>query len=253
MTDNTEDNAGCMTAATSIGGIIPALSKYYMQDGPISRQEMSELGTFPMFMMGLGCIFFVFVGQTIGARPALIMSAGLSFGGSVWAAASVGPRHGLYSHIAARCFLGFAAGGAESLGPFILQGLHYVHVRNTHIATSFAGGGAVAAILGSTATYIVDGTGWRWFYGLLAAICLLGLVLVVAVVPETTWPRNLQDLNGTSETDENGFCDPRTSSRREESYMYSLRVWPENVNVTAAWQGVKDQLRCWTFPNIVWV
>ncbi|CAK7228826.1 hypothetical protein SBRCBS47491_007042 [Sporothrix bragantina] len=256
-TTDPNDVAGSMTACNSVGPLVPTFDMYYanvpLGEVPPSTQTVSQLATFPSLFIGVGAIISVILCRWLGTRPVLILSSALVVASTTWAATSHGKGLGLYSHIAARCFMGLGTGAVESLVPLILQDMYYIHNRNTQIAIIWAWGGVVSGALGSASTYIVQHIGWRWFYWILDIISCVALAMIILVVPETTFPRTEAEYNGEAITNEDGFAEPVRSSGRERSYIYSVRVISEHTSIKQAWYALKELVLCSGFPNVVWI
>lgn len=182
---------------SAMSPIIPSLIKYYaMWDGPApTMQTITNLATYPTLCGGVAAIIGVITARWIGTRPVLSFSAALLFFSTIWACVSDGKDRGLYSHIAARCFVGLGSGAFETVVPLIVQDLNYIHRRNTLIALVWGVGGAVSAVFGTASTYIVEVLGWRWFFGIINIVSGIGMILILFVVPETSWIRTVRDLS----------------------------------------------------------
>ncbi|KAH6698477.1 major facilitator superfamily domain-containing protein [Leptodontidium sp. MPI-SDFR-AT-0119] len=251
-------SAAGMTAANSIASIIPNLEMYYTNPAyihgpPPSSQSISQLGTFPSLFIGIGAIMCTIAAQAVGTRPVMIFEAALVATCIVWAAVSRGKDRGLYSHIASRCILGLGAGAGESLVPLIMQDINYLHKRNSRLSLIWASGGIASSAMGSAASYIVTDIGWRWYYWILFIFSAISLSLIIIFTPETTWPRTVEDLNGISRTDADGFAEPVRPSGHDKSYWYSVRLYSEHAGKRAAWLSIMDLIRSAIFPNIIWL
>ncbi|KAL1887283.1 hypothetical protein Sste5346_010314 [Sporothrix stenoceras] len=250
------DVAGAMTACNSVGPLVPTFDMYYSNvpgQQPPSTQTVSQLATFSSLFIGVGAIISVILCRWLGTRPVLILSSALVVASTTWAATSHGKDLGLYSHIAARCFIGLGTGAVESLVPLILQDMHYIDDRNTQFAIIWAWGGVMSGALGAASTFIVQHIGWRWFYWILDIISCAAFVMIILVVPETTFPRTEAEYIGESVTNEEGFSEPVRPSGRDRSYIYSLRVISEHTSIKQAWYALKELVLCSAFPNVIWV
>lgn len=185
-----------MTCANSIASIIPDLTIYYSQvPKPPSSQLINDLGSFPSLFIGIGAIISVILAQGIGTRPVLILDAIITTFGMLWSAVSHGDSdRGLRSNIAARCFMSLGVGAVESLIPLMMQSLNYIHSRNSRLSLIWAAGGIANAVLGILSTYIVAALDWRWYIWILFIISAVSTVLIIFLVPETTFPRTASDL-----------------------------------------------------------
>lgn len=179
-----------MTISLSISSLLPALIEYYQRP----YADVSPLGTYPIVFQGIGGTLSILGAKWLGTRPVLIFDSALTVASTIWAATSRGEVRGLYSHIAARCFICLGIGGAETLGPLILQDLNYIHTRNTQIAMIWAFSGVVSSAGGIASTYITAALNWRWFDHIINIISIIALILIVLFVPESSWARTESDL-----------------------------------------------------------
>ncbi|KAF7541469.1 hypothetical protein G7054_g542 [Neopestalotiopsis clavispora] len=246
--------AGGMTMANSIGTLIPTFLEYYSQDGtaPVSTAKVTELATYPSLFMGVGAIISVILAQWIGTRPVLILDAIITLCFTIWAIFTDDSQHGLSQHIAARAMASLGVGAVESLVPVILKDTNYLHTRNMRLSFVWSVGGIFNAALASSSTYIIEGRDWRVFYWILVGIMAAALVLIIFIVPESSWQRTHEDYVGISRTDADGFAVPIKPSRRAESYWYSLRLISEQCSAKGAWKSIQDLSICLLFPNIIW-
>jgi MFS family permease len=187
--------AGGMTMANSIGTLIPTFLEYYSQDGtaPVSTAKVTELATYPSLFMGVGAIISVILAQWIGTRPVLIIDAIITLCFTIWAIFTDGSERGLSQHIAARAMASLGVGAVESLVPVILKDTNYLHTRNMRLSFVWSVGGIFNAALASSSTYIIEGRDWRVFYWILVGIMAAALVLIILVVPESSWQRTHED------------------------------------------------------------
>lgn len=110
--------------------------------------------------------------------------------GAIWA----GFSQSLGSHLGARCIQALGAGTVESLIPFMIQDMVYVHERNTWISGVFAAQGVIIIALGVAAPYIIINLSWRWVYFITAIAAGFFLVGVFFFMPETRWPRSRAEM-----------------------------------------------------------
>lgn len=92
------------------------------------------LASLPVLMMGVSNLFLVPIAIAVGRRSVTLATGVLAICGILWA----GYSGSLASHIAARCLQALGAGTVESLLPFIVQDMVFVHQRNTAISGVFA-------------------------------------------------------------------------------------------------------------------
>lgn len=78
-------------------------------------------------MMGLANLVLIPMAISIGRRPVILASGIIAIAGAIWA----GNSTSLGSHIGARAIQAIGAGTLESLIPFVIQDMVFVHQRNT--------------------------------------------------------------------------------------------------------------------------
>lgn len=78
-------------------------------------------------MMGVANLILIPLAISIGRRPVVILSGVIAIAGALWA----GHSGSLGSHIGARAVQAIGAGTVESLIPFVIQDMVFVHQRNT--------------------------------------------------------------------------------------------------------------------------
>ncbi|KAL2825520.1 major facilitator superfamily domain-containing protein, partial [Aspergillus pseudoustus] len=245
----------CLAVTTSLSPIIPTLIAYYGAigtPGQPSPQDVMNLGTYPTLFGGIGAIISLLLARWKGTRPILILFSALLFFSTLWSAVSRGKSRGLYSNIAARCFIGLGTGAYESVVPLVLQDINFIHQRNRALSLVLGSGGMAGAIFGALSTYIVAGLDWRALYWIINVLNAIGLVLIVLFVPETTWPRRIVDFNGTSGTDADGFAPSIHPPQPLMSYTRSLRLLSGRGSARSALNTAKDLARSCTFPNVIW-
>ncbi|OJI96471.1 hypothetical protein ASPVEDRAFT_78240 [Aspergillus versicolor CBS 583.65] len=248
--------AGCLAATTSLSPIIPTLIQYYGAFGGASHpsaQNVMNLGTYPTLFGGIGAIITILAARWIGTRPVLILSSVLLFFATLWSAVSQGKDRGLYSNIAARCFVGLGTGAYESVVPLILQDINFIHQRNRALGFVLGSGGMAGAVFGALSTYIVAGLGWRSLFWIINIITGIGVIMIILFVPETTWPRRISDLTGTSERNADGFVPSVRPPQPPTPYLHSLRLFSGRGSGLSAWCTAKDLVRSATFPNVIWI
>ncbi|PPJ61174.1 hypothetical protein CBER1_10294 [Cercospora berteroae] len=207
---------------------------------PIWRVQL--LASMPVLVMGLANLALVPLAISVGRRPVLLLSGVIAIAGAFWA----GHSHSLESHIAARCVQAIGAGTVESLIPFILQDMVFVHERNTWISIVFAAQGIIIIGLGIATPYIVVSLSWRWVYFI---TCIFGgffLVGVYIFLPETKWHRTRAEMNGVP--------------RRESIIAHSPRTWRGDLALFNAppewskgWQAFLDTIFTFFYPQIFFV
>lgn len=91
------------------------------------------LASLPVLIIGISNLIFVPMAISVGRRPVIIFSGVVAIIGCVWA----GHSGSLGSHLGARSIQAIGAGTIESLIPFCIQDMVFVHQRNTWIVSLF--------------------------------------------------------------------------------------------------------------------
>ncbi|KAK5721876.1 hypothetical protein LTR15_006469 [Elasticomyces elasticus] len=94
-----------------------------------SITEAGWLITVNLLFLGLGNLFWIPMSEKIGKRPVLVITSGLFFVSTVWAA--LAKSYG--SLLGARIVQGFAASVSEGIGPVIVGDLYFLHERGLWI------------------------------------------------------------------------------------------------------------------------
>lgn len=151
------------------------------------------LASLPVLVIGLSNLVLVPMAISVGRRPVVLVTGVIAILGAVWAGAS----RSLPSHLLARCVQAVGAGTVESLIPFILQDMVFVHQRNSWISAIFAAQGIIIIVLGIAAPYMIIDMSWRWMYFLTAIGAAFFLVGVFLFMPETRWDRTRSEMSKT--------------------------------------------------------
>lgn len=149
------------------------------------------LASLPVLVMGLANLALIPLAISIGRRPVLLGCGVIAIVGAVWA----GFSGSLDSHLGARCVQAVGAGTVESLIPFIVQDMVFVHERNTWISCVFAAQGVIIIGLGIGTPYIILDLNWRWVYYITAAFAAFFLAGVFFFLPETRWHRSRSEMS----------------------------------------------------------
>lgn len=149
------------------------------------------LASLPVLMMGVANLALIPLAIAVGRRSVLLVCGIVAIGGAIWA----GNSHSLGSHLAARSVQALGAGTVESLIPFIVQDMVYVHQRNTYMSGIFAAQGIIIIVLGIASPYIIVDQSWRWVYFYTAAFAAVFLVGVYFFLPETKFHRTRAEIS----------------------------------------------------------
>jgi hypothetical protein len=149
------------------------------------------LASLPVLMIGLCNLAFVPLAIAIGRRPVILGCGIVAIVGCNWA----GFSQSLGSHLGARSVQALGAGTVESLIPFIIQDMCFVHERNSWMSVVFAIQGVLIIALGIAAPYMIIRLSWRWVYFITAIGAGFFLVGVFLFLPETRWPRSRSEMS----------------------------------------------------------
>lgn len=153
--------------------------------------EIYLLASLPVLMIGLSNLILIPSAIAIGRRPIILLAGVIAIVGALWA----GFSQSLASHIGARCVQAIGAGTVESLIPFIIQDMVFVHQRNTWISGVFAAQGIIIIALGISAPYIIINLDWRYCYYITAGAAGIFLCGVFVFLPESRWPRSRSEMS----------------------------------------------------------
>lgn len=152
--------------------------------------EVYLLASLPVLVIGISNLVLVPMAISCGRRPVVLTTGVLAIIGCLWA----GFSQSLGSHLAARAIQAVGAGTVESLIPFIIQDIVYVHQRNTWISGVFAAQGIIIIAIGFATPYIIIYLSWRWVYYMTAAGAAFFLSGVILFMPETRWARTRAEM-----------------------------------------------------------
>jgi MFS family permease len=124
------------------------------------------LASLPVLMIGICNIFFVPLAITFGRRPVILTTGAIAIAAAVWA----GHSTSLNSHLGARAIQALGAGTVESLIPFVISDMVFLHQRNKGISLIFAAQGLLIVAFGVATPWIVIRLSWRWVYFITASI-----------------------------------------------------------------------------------
>ncbi|KAK8240422.1 major facilitator superfamily transporter [Phyllosticta capitalensis] len=213
------------------------------------------LASLPVLMMGVSNLFLVPIAIAVGRRSVTLATGVLAICGILWA----GYSGSLASHIAARCLQALGAGTVESLLPFIVQDMVFVHQRNTAISGVFAAQGVIIMTLGIGAPYIIIDLDWRWVYHITAIAAGCFLVGVFFFVPETRWSRTKAQMRGdlpaeAKERDPDMQRVPIDNIRYSpRTFRYDIALFHGKADFRAGWDALYDTLRTFFYPHIFFV
>ncbi|KAF2770843.1 major facilitator superfamily transporter [Teratosphaeria nubilosa] len=200
------------------------------------------LASLPVLVMGVCNLIFVPLAISCGRRPVLLGCGIIAIIGAIWAGCS----QSLGSHLGARCLQALGAGTVESLIPFIIQDLVFVHQRNTWISALFAAQGILIISLGIATPYIILYMSWRWVYFMTAAGAGAFLIGVFFYLPETRWPRTRAEMNGVPR-DEVGCLHEKRTFKYDTALFHGTMDWKKG------WDSFLDTMRTFFYPQIFFI
>jgi len=205
--------------------------------------EVYMLASLPILMIGVSNLALIPLAISVGRRPVILGCGVIAIAGALWA----GFSQSLGSHLAARVFQALGAGTVESLIPFVIQDMVYVHQRNTWISGLFACQGAIIIALGVASPYLIIYLSWRWVYFITAAVAAVFLLAVFLWLPETRWHRTRAEMNGDAkEPDPSVVYTKRT-------FAYNIALFHGTMEWRKGWQALIDTLRTFFYPQIFFI
>ncbi|GKT48755.1 putative MFS-type transporter [Colletotrichum spaethianum] len=204
--------------------------------------EIYLLASLPVLVIGLSNLVLVPMAISVGRRPVVLSTGVLAIVGCVWA----GSSRSLPSHLLARCVQAVGAGTVESLVPFILQDMVFVHQRNSWISGVFAAQGLIIIILGVAAPHIIIDLSWRYMYYITAAGAAFFLIGVYFFMPETRWDRTRAEMNGIPRNETGHKHAPRT-------FRYDIALFHGKMQWRKGWNAFVDTLRTFFYPQIFFI
>ncbi|TEA20704.1 putative MFS-type transporter [Colletotrichum sidae] len=215
-----------------------------LQDLPGAPPILSVylLASLPVLIIGLANLVLVPMAVSVGRRPVVLGTGVLAIVGALWA----GSSQSLTSHTLARCVQAVGAGTVESLIPFIIQDMIFVHQRNSWISSIFAAQGLIIIVLGIAAPYMIIDLSWRWMYFITAIGAAFFLVGVFFFMPETKWNRTRAEMNGVPRDEKGLRHEPRT-------FRYNIALFHGRAEWRKGWNAFVDTLRTFFYPQIFFI
>lgn len=147
--------------------------------------KVAYLYTTTALTQGLGNLIWMPLIIKYGRRPIYLSSFTLYTGFALWA----GFAKTYESALAARIFMGFAAGSGECLAPLTISDIFFLHERGAVMAIYTASlnfGVSIGIIL--SGLIILDNS-WRYIYFIAAALIATLTIVVFFTMPETSFNR----------------------------------------------------------------
>ncbi|KZL72792.1 major facilitator superfamily transporter [Colletotrichum tofieldiae] len=204
--------------------------------------EIYLLASLPVLVIGFSNLILVPMAISVGRRPVVLITGVLAIIGCVWA----GNSRSLPSHLLARCVQAVGAGTVESLIPFILQDMVFVHQRNSWISGVFAAQGLIIIVLGVATPHIIIDLSWRFMYYITAAGAAFFLIGVFFFMPETRWDRTRAEMNGIPRNETGHKHAPRT-------FQYNISLFHGRMQWKKGWNAFIDTLRTFFYPQIFFI
>ncbi|KAK2592891.1 hypothetical protein QQS21_009423 [Conoideocrella luteorostrata] len=179
-------------------------------------------------LQGIGNLIWVPMANKWGRRPVYILSYLIYFGASIWAIFD----KSYAGFLAARIFMGFGAGAAETIAPISIADIFFLHERGRIMSsyTCFLSiGVAIGLVISGLITIHHD---WRTIYEVGSALVGLVLLLAVFTFPETAYPRDklLGKQQSSESTDEfrsqrsiPSDAEATNSAPKKHTYVQSLK------------------------------
>ncbi|KAF2009453.1 major facilitator superfamily transporter [Aaosphaeria arxii CBS 175.79] len=260
-------SAFAVLGTSGLGAVYPEVMKMYKPEEAI---RATDLMTYPTLFMGLGNLFSMPLSVAIGRRPVFLASLVLLLASSIWCACS---GNNLSSHIGGRNIFSMAAGQSEALAPLIVEEIHFLHERSAKLSW-FVGVQTVGtAVMFIATTALVPVWGLKWWYGIIAIVTGVLLILSVLFMVETKYDRPVDADGGLVQLkfDEQGNLD----SEGKQNFLYQVttkqthvlqpeifgpRTWRYDLRVfhfKPDWKATvvfyKETLQCLIIPNVFWL
>ncbi|KAF2864174.1 major facilitator superfamily transporter [Piedraia hortae CBS 480.64] len=239
-----------LLALSNIGGLpegeqpLSSLEKLSKANGGLPLWQVYLLASLPVLMMGLCNLLFIPISIAVGRRPVMLSCGVLAIVGAVWA----GFSQSLPSHLGARCVQALGAGTVESLIPFIIQDLVFVHQRNTWISTIFATQGVVIVALGAAVPHVILYLGWRYAYWITAIAALVLLMGVFFTLPETRWARSIAEMDGIPREE-----DKDAPPYPQRTLKHDLALFHGDLSWKLGWEALVSILQTFFYPQVLFI
>ncbi|KAL0933579.1 major facilitator superfamily transporter [Colletotrichum truncatum] len=234
-----------LKALTSSGGLPSGSDPLKILSGLPNAPPIFQvylLASLPVLVIGLANLILVPMAISVGRRPVVLSTGILAIIGCLWA----GSSKSLTSHLLARCVQAVGAGTVESLIPFILQDMIFVHQRNSWISSVFAAQGLIIIVLGIATPYIIIDLSWRWIYYITAIGAAVFLIGIYFFMPETRWQRTRAEMNGVPRIEDGRRQPPRT-------FRYDIALFHGNLEWRKGWNAFVNTLRTFFYPQIFFI
>lgn len=221
--------------------------------------EIYLLASLPVLMIGVSNLLLIPLAIAMGRRFIILSCGVIAIIGACWAGAS----QSLGSHLGARVVQALGAGTVESLIPFIIQDMVFIHQRNTWISCIFAAQGLLIIAVGFASPYIIIYLTWRAVYFITAGVAGFFLIGVALFLPETRYQRSRAEMGmfQSTFTDEPKLTlDIEGKPRDDLGVEYSPRTWAYDLQFfhggfewRKGWNAFVDTLRTFFYPQIFFI
>lgn len=200
------------------------------------------LASLPVLMIGVSNLALIPLAIAVGRRPVILITGVIAVVGAIWA----GFSQSLDSHLGARVIQALGAGTVESLIPFVIQDLCFIHQRNTWMSGIFAAQGIIIIAIGFASPYIIIYLSWRYVYYITAAGAGLFLIGCYFFLPETRWQRTRAEMQGVPREDTGVEYSPRT-------LLDDIKLFKGKMDWQKGWHAFVDTLRTFFYPQIFFI
>ncbi|KAH6708746.1 major facilitator superfamily transporter [Leptodontidium sp. MPI-SDFR-AT-0119] len=162
----------------------------YSQEAPLRIDLLSSV---PSLFWGIGALIWVPLSMAIGRRPVFIFCSILL----TLSTAMAGFSRNFRTHLAARCFQGFAGSISPSTMILMILDVTFIHQRPRTIALFWCLCDGMSNICLAFTSYILTAGGsWRAFYWVWLGPCFLTILLALVWSPETYFQRPPMAFDG---------------------------------------------------------
>ncbi|QIX00206.1 hypothetical protein AMS68_005723 [Peltaster fructicola] len=205
-------------------------------------QEIYLLASLPVLMIGLSNLVLIPLAISVGRRPVILITGAIAILGAIWAGFSTS----LESHIGARVVQALGAGTVESLIPFVIQDLCFIHERNTWMSGIFAAQGIIIIAIGFASPYIIVYLSWRYVYYITSAGAGFFLIGCYFFLPETRWNRTRAEMQGIPRDDAG-------AEYSQPSFKDNIAMFHGTFEWMKGWHAFVDTLRTFFYPQILFI
>ncbi|KAK5043067.1 hypothetical protein LTR13_000838 [Exophiala sideris] len=218
----------------------------------------------------MGCYTIAPISTRYGKRPVWLLISLAFFLCNIWAAVA----KSYTSLLLARFFASWAAGTSEPLSVDSLHDLFFLHERGTQAGVQaiwLSWGSSLAPVV---CGYLIEAKGWRWYHWLVSIMAGANLLLIIFLVPETQYHRDLHkaldsvavDANDEaitesppsdvvetkSETGTMERLETRSAMVPQKTFSDGLKPWsPGRKDVKLLGSYIRPW-ETWAYPSVVW-